>query len=261
MEPIASDNKEVHPIAARLLQVLQRYENDWGKIATCAPGKVDKEIANEFLLCSLLDYRINADDAWARGERYFNSLGHEDKRELWQMIARTPLQVWTSEEMFQRCRLHWMRPAHNRLWPIANNICVFFDGDATKTWEGASLFDVFCRLYYIGAGEQISRMIVGALKDCGHISGRGDVKADSHVCRVLGRVFKGEQVSPVIAVETARKLYPDDPWQLDAPLRMLGSSICRPASPQCPKCYLVLQCKFAQSRQAESGGRAEHLRG
>jgi hypothetical protein len=240
---------EIQPsqIAAVLIDKYPSKE-DWGEIVEYAPDDLTEEIANKFLLCCLIDYRSNADDAWARGEKYFKSLSQVERREVWKLIASTPKADWRSEEAFRRCALHWMRPAHNRLWSIANNICMFFDGDARKIWQNGSVFDVFCRLYYIGAGEQISRMIVGALKDSGHISGRGDVKADGHICRVLGRLLAGTEILPVAAVELARRLYPEDLWRLGGPLWSIGSTICRPTSPRCGECVLELHCKFAQSR-------------
>jgi len=89
-------------------------------------------------------------------------------------------------------------------------------------------------------------MIVGALKDCGQISGKSDVKADVHVCRVLGRVFDGKETTPGVAIKLARELNPDDPWQLDMPLWNLGQTKCDSTSPKCTDCYLVEDCKYAQ---------------
>jgi hypothetical protein len=236
---------QIHPVAAEL--IAHREKQDWGEIANTHSNECTKEIANKFLLCCLIDYRSIAKDAWNRGHHYFEGLNAEDKCELWKIIADTPKEDWTSEENFHKCGLHWMHRAHNRLWQIAINICAFFEGDARKIWQNSTLFDVLCRLYYIGAGDQISRMIVGALKDCGQISsGRSDVKADVHVCRVLGRVFDGKETGPAAAVNMARNMYPTDPWQLDSPLWKLGQDFCDPSSPKCTDCYLQSHCKYAK---------------
>jgi hypothetical protein len=247
---VCNDN-QLHPVAQLLIDNRNnedRRENDdvWG-IEGYYGRELPQDIANRFLLCCLIDYRLDANDAWKRGEQFFNGLNNdESKRELWKMIAETPHEVWISEEKFRTCKLHWMHPAHNRLWSIAHCICIFFNGDARRIWQNSTTFDVLCRLYYIGAGEQISRMIVGALKDCGQISGRGDVKADVHVCRVLGRVFDGKDFTPVAAVNQARKLYPADPWKLDGPLWYLVRNVCDSTSPRCKGCYLSSNCKYAQ---------------
>jgi hypothetical protein len=217
-------------------------------------GHGDNELpiakANLFLLRCLIDYQCNSADAWKRGEVYFDEkLNSDQRRELWKTIAETPQEEWNSEENFDRCNLHRWHRAHNRLWPIADCICRYFEGDARNIWrKGSSTFDVLCRLYYIGAGEQLSRMIVGALKDCSQISGASDVKADVHVCRVLGRVFFGKEAIPGAAIKLSRDLYPDDPWQLDGPLWNLGQGNCSDKSPQCAGCYLKSNCRYEQER-------------
>ena len=54
--------------------------------------------------------------------------------------------------------------------------------------------EILNRLEWMRVGPQISRMIVGALYDTKQISEAGDLKADIHVRRVLGRVFAGDRV-------------------------------------------------------------------
>ncbi len=218
---------------------------DWGPISRYAREKLTQEAGNEFLLCCLLDYQSKADAAWKRASSFFRSQSEENRRELWKMIASMPEKEWRSEDNFKRCNLHWMRPAHNRLWRISQCICMFFDGDARNIWKGESVFDVMCRLYYIGAGEQIARMIVGALKDCKYLTGRGDVKADVHICRVLGRASRGEALSPISVLALSRKMYPQDPWLLDWPLWELGRSKCDAKSPNCKTCEISRVCRYA----------------
>ncbi len=232
--------------------------DDWG-IERYDGKELPQEIANLFLLRCLIDYQCNSKDAWNRGERYFNSLGQDQKRDLWKMIADKSQEEWNSEK--DKCDLHRWHRVHNRIWPIADCISRYFEGDARKIWQGSTLFDVLCRLYYIGAGEQISRMIVGALKDCGQISGRSDVKADIHVCRVLGRVLAGEKATPEAAIKFARDMYPDDPWKLDGPLWNLGRTRCSDNSPTCTGCYLVSCCKYAQEHSREDVPSGTFLRG
>jgi endonuclease III len=90
-------------------------------------------------------------------------------------------------------------------------------------------------------------MIVGALRDCDQITGdSGDVKADLHLRRVLGRAVYGEEIRATEAakvIQLTRNLNAD-PWKLDLPLWNIGKSYCRPASPDCPNCYLRLHCVF-----------------
>jgi endonuclease III len=96
-------------------------------------------------------------------------------------------------------------------------------------------------------------MIVGALRDCGQIASEpSDVKADVHVCRVVGRVLQGHEVDDETAIQLTRELYPPDPWKLDAPLWRLGQDYCGAAVPLCGECYLAERCEYRA--RARHGG-------
>lgn len=241
----------------RLLRVADLLRNhgegteDWGEISKY-PGQVcPKRVANTFLLCCLLDYQIKADRAWESGGRLVRELRDpEDKlrgpEEIWATITAFTEEAWKLK--FKELSLHRYPAAHKRLWRIGREICSYFDGDASRIWQDSRPFDVLCRLNYIGAGEQISRMIVGALRDVGQIGGKGDVKADVHVCRVIGRVFLGEQKAPEIATAFARQLNPSDPWQMDRTLWLVGSTFCHATKPNCSQCYLSTECAYAKTQ-------------
>lgn len=93
-------------------------------------------------------------------------------------------------------------------------------------------------------------MIVGALRDCGEITGAAsDVKGDVYVCRVLGRTMLGRPTDPETAVRLAAQLHPADPWQLDAPLWYIGKTYCYASSPDCSPCYLAPHCAFSLGAQ------------
>ncbi len=216
----------------------------WGEMADYSGTECPKNIANKFLLGCLLDFWTDANKAWMKAYRFIDEIAR-NPNEIWAEIAGYSKEEWESEDTFKRLGLHWMHKAHNRIWWIAKNICFYFEGDARKIWNGSSAFDALCRLSFIGAGEQISRMIVGALKDCGQISGKCDVKADVYVCRVLGRVMLGDNASPGDAIELARELYAPDPWKLDNSLWHVGKACCHASSPTCSECYLRGFCRFA----------------
>lgn len=145
-------------------------------------------------------------------------------------------------------RPHRFRWGYSRLWGIANTICARYDGDARYIWSGRSPYDALVHLWAIGAGEQISRMIVGALRESHQIQGdAGDVKADVHVRRVLGRAVYGHEVELADApkiINLTRELHSTDPWQLDWPLWTLGRNICHAGRPKCMECYLRPHCAY-----------------
>ena len=88
-------------------------------------------------------------------------------------------------------------------------------------------------------------MIVGALFDTKQISAAGELAADIHVRRVLGRVFTGDVVSADGALRIAKEMKPSKSWMLDAPLYILGKSTCKRTHPKCTSCYLGEKCKYS----------------
>lgn len=123
-----------------------------------------------------------------------------------------------------------------------------YSGDARRVWRGQSPSTAQMRLKALGLGDQRSRMAVGALIDTGHIEGTGDVKADIHVKRVLGRILEGSPMSEDQATHAARSLSPQNPWLVDRPAYLIGKRFCAPVDPRCPKCPAAARCCFKANR-------------
>jgi hypothetical protein len=230
-------------LAALLLQ--NRGGDDFGEISHLEGRECSKVIANRFLICCLLDFQQNAAVAWKKGEALADHLGGSEN--VWSAISALPKAEWDSRyEAFGRP--HRYRWGFERLWGIANTICARYDGDARNIWCNRSPYDALVHLWAVGAGDQISRMIVGALRESGQIKGdTGDVKADVHLRRVLGRAVFGREIAVADApkiVELTRQLYPPDPWKLDWPLWNLGRATCHLTSPKCNECYLQPYCAY-----------------
>lgn len=234
-------DERMRNVAALLLENRIGTE-DWGEISHLEGKSCTKQIANKFLICCLLDYQIDANLAWRNGYRLVDQiLGNPD--DVWSQITSFQEEEWKSK--FKEYHLHRFPNAHTRLWRFGKEILNRYDGDARQIWQNKGSGEVLERLLALNAGEQISRMIVGALLDSRQISGSGDVKADLHVCRALGRIVYGEPTNPAAAVELARQMNPSDPWELDQPLWKISKFYCRPDTPICSKCYLPLHCSFA----------------
>jgi hypothetical protein len=234
-DPNSIPQEQPNPIATLLL-ANREGGMDWGEFSQPESKPWSKKVANKFLLCCLLDYQIPSDVAWLNGYRLIDDiLGDPD--DVWRAITSISDSEWESKR--GAYKLHRFPAAHDRLWRIGRRICADYDGDARNIWEGRDPRSVLETLWALGAGDQISRMIVGALRDCGEITGAAsDVKGDVYVCRVLGRAVLGELTDPESAVRLAARLHPADPWQLDAPLWYVGKTFCT-TIPNCSTCYLL----------------------
>jgi len=235
-------NSKFQAVAEILLEHRGPDEGFWLWLAEGKP--TSKKDANKFLLGSILDYQILAKRAWENARRLSEAiLG--DPEDLWHRIASFPQSEWMAKR--EEYSLHRFPKAHERVWRIGSAIVVHYDGDARRIWEGQPPGVVLDRLNWLRVGEQISRMIVGALIDTGQIEGSVDVKADAHVRRVLGRLLRGRPFTPQeasAAVEATRRMHPENPWLLDRPLYLLGKRVCRAADPRCSSCYARSECTF-----------------
>jgi endonuclease III len=194
---------------------------------------------------SILDYRTRAERAWEGARRFAEeTLGDPD--DLWGVIVAIPEEDWLARK--RQYGLHFLVQGHARVWRIAQGMVQAWGGDARRIWSRQSPATVLDRLNALRVGPQIACMIVGALMDTGLLSGSGDVKADLHVRRVLGRVLTGEMLSETEATELTRTINPGNPWAVDGPLYSLGKDLCRARAPYCEKCDLSRECRFAEDQ-------------
>lgn len=233
-------------VARLLLEHRQKPERFWHWIF---PGKpVSLADANKFMLGAILDYQIPAATAWDNGRRLAEEICG-DPATVWAWMTSFPLPQWNSK--WREFRLHRFPKAHERIWRIGRQILDRYGGDPRTIWEGRSPGEVLDLLHEIRTGEQISRMIVGALIDTGKISGKTDVKVDTHVRQVLGRSIRGKVFDldeEAAVLELTREMSPENPWLLDEQLYLLGKSICTAPTPDCRRCYLSVECIFGETR-------------
>ena len=208
-----------------------------------ADGRATKKQANKFMLGAIMDYQMPADVVWENA-RILSEEILGDPDDLWGVIARK-----SSSEMARLFRgpptLHrFVKDMPKRVQRISNDITRKYGGDARRIWEGYSTDEIMRRLKDVCGGEHIPRMIRGALYDTHQIDGKGELKADINVRRVLGRVYDGDMVSADKALKIANRLVPDDSWKLDKPLYDTGKGVCTAQKPDCPYCELRSECEY-----------------
>ena len=124
-----------------------------------------------------------------------------------------------------------------------------FGGDTSKIWlnrSAAYVNSVFQQIHGVGPG--IASMIVLLLErhfklhfnDLDHRT--MNVKADVHVMRVFYRMGLISNPKEHEALEAAKRLNPDYPGALDAPLWKIGKQWCKPFSPLCSQCVVSSVC-------------------
>jgi hypothetical protein len=238
----------ISPRTARIARLLlsSRRKETWPWL-TDTPGRAGRRRANKFFAGCIVDYQTNADFVWDRvAERTEKDLG--DPKYLWKRIVSVSPRKWQAQ--WRTRPWHKFPKGHERVRRIGKEIVEKYMGDVRNVWRDQGPTEVYARLMSIRVGPQLSRMVVGALIDAKEVRGKGDVKADIHVKRVLGRVLRGEDLSERGATEITREMHPKNPWLLDAPLYSLGKYICTKRSPKCSECYLRRDCVSYRERRA-----------
>lgn len=237
--------------------------------------------ANKFLLGACIDYQISADKAWDSA-RILTETIMRDPHDLWNVIRKMGLQRLKDEfggvcrpKECNRCAaghqlikpkdsnstrhgtLHrFKNQAAEKVWKTTHAVLERHGGDARKIWKGRQPADVLDRLAAVGLGPNMSNMVVGALLDTEQINGESKLKADLNVCRVLGRVFAGEKVTPDEAHRIAETVEPGGTWNIDGVLYALGRETCTAKEPDCQGCFLKAECEYYNRNTTEE--RARH---
>ncbi len=124
-----------------------------------------------------------------------------------------------------------------------------FNGDVSKIWKNRSAKEVkmtFQKIYGVGSG--ISSMIVLLLERCFRVHFNDldhrnmNVKPDTHIIRVFGRLGFISQLNQKEVLEAAKKLNPEYPGALDAPAWVIGRKWCTADTPQCKYCPVYKVC-------------------
>ena len=197
------------------------------------------------LWSTISDMELNELKAIFRGE-------HVGK-ECWQCTkeATDTRQSALQGNLKRHKALHmWPNQAAEYVWKMAHVVRDRYGGDARRIWDGRPTREILERLKGMTFGPNMSHMVVGALIDTGQIEGRGSLKADLNVTRVLGRVFTGSKTTPDEAHRIADTMEPGNSWILGRRLFGLGQYVCESKKPRCGECCPKGECVYADGPKA-----------
>jgi uncharacterized HhH-GPD family protein len=201
-----------------------------------------------YALAVSLNRQTVADIIWTVPYDLQRALGHLDPTK----IAEMPIEEL--DRVFKRLphKPRFVNDAAQTVKELSQLVVERYDGDAAGIWRNRSAAEVkrtFKSIY--GVGQQIANLSVLLLEQRYNIHfsdldhQKMDIKADSHTCRVLHRLGVAADDSPDEAVAAARRINPDYPGELDAPLWVIGRRWCKSTGPICSACPLQEVCEYA----------------
>jgi len=144
----------------------------------------------------------------------------------------------------------YINAAPRTVMELTNLVVSAFDGDASLMWRGKSAFEIkslFQNIYGVGPG--IANMSVLLLEKAYEFRFSDqdrknmDIKPDVNTIRVLYRLGTSNEITEDAAIEAARKMNPEYPGQVDAPLWIIGRTWCHAHNPDCIHCFLDQVCQ------------------
>ncbi len=199
----------------------------------------------------------------------------ENRRDLAFRRTHEPYAILVAEVLLQRTRVASGLPYYERFmarFPAIVTLAAASEEEVLKAWEGLGFYGRARHLH--AAAKAVVRdhggRIPRTFSELRELPGIGDYTAgavasiafgeavpaiDGNATRVLSRVFRlgghlsrGEGKRRL--TEIASSLVPAmEPGTYNQALMELGSTVCRPRTPQCPACPLRSMCKaFAEGR-------------
>jgi len=212
-----------------------------------------------FALATVLDRGTKAEVIWTIPYYLHKEIGELNPEFF---VGKTIDEI---ERIFQRLPLkpRYINDAPRTVKELSEIVVNEFNSDASEIWNNKSSKEVkttFQRVHGVGPG--ISSMAVLLLERCfgiqfNDIDHRNmDVKPDIHVIRVFGRLGFISQLNEKEALKAARRLNPDYPGALDAPIWVIGRNWCFADAPQCLHCPINEVCpKNTIPVKLKQGGR------
>jgi endonuclease III len=209
----------------------------------------NKKDANKFFLWGILNYQMQVKRVTENAKKLSETI-FGNTNELWDKIAKDKLTQWNNK--YKQYSIHKFPKAHERVWRIGREIVKNYHGDARDIWKGQRANVVLKRLTEMRVGKQLSRFICKCLIENKIIKGSVDVKADSNILNVIGRVYEGKSIPQkhedrVISI--TRRIYPQNPSKIDLSLYDIGKQYCKKTTPKCAECPMRTNCDYYRNHK------------
>jgi A/G-specific adenine glycosylase len=202
----------------------------------------------------------------------------KNKRDLPWRKTKDPYAIWVSEIMLQQTQVETVIPYYQkflRSFPTARHLAKADLSKVLKIWEGLGYYSRARNLHHASKiiVKRFEGKIPDSLRDLLNLPGIGRYTAgaifsiafnkeapilDGNVKRVLSRLFavsgsSGERKTEQLLWQLSESLIPKglaNPF--NQALMDLGSMVCTPKDPECPRCPLNKYCQGYLSGKPES---------
>ena len=243
-------NEEIQLIVDKAIEISKT-----DKVIFCNDEEIDKKFRDTFdqyphlfVLCCLMEKRINSDRAWKIPFTVCDVFKKYDIEELNNISAHK------YQTLFKEKNLHCFNKSMATVFKSAlNRIVTIYGGKASSIWEGRpSSATVVARfLEFHGCGIKIATMATNLLHRALSVDYSDyyslDISPDVHIMRVmekLGLIPRMNNGDRTLAIYRAREIYPQYPGILDGLFWNVGRNYCHPFAPSCQDCPISAVCKY-----------------
>jgi len=207
---------------------------------------VNKNMSSlDFLFGVIFDQGIKAERAWEAPNKLKKRLGHLNPLKISSMSKKDLEKI-----VFQKPALHRYKKVVDWILEACKLLNQRYEGNAENIWNDIPRAkDLEMRFEeFKGIGQKKASMAVNILVRDFKIPIKDvnkkdiNVSYDIHVRRVFLRAGLVNKDDRSLLINTARKLNPEYPGELDLPAWEIGRRWCHPTNPECDRCFLKEVC-------------------
>jgi len=240
------DDTHLNLITQKLLEFGKTIENE--RLFPTVVPEAEPLVANDpyaFAIAVCLDRGTKAELIWTIPYDIKHALGHLDPQRIIQMSLDD------LADMFDKLprKPRYVNDAPKTIQELTRIVIDECNGDAANLWRDRRAAEVNRTLVSIhGVGPGIANMGVLLIEKAFGIRfsdldrTRMDIKSDVHTMRVAYRLGVSKEMTEEAAMSATRKMHPEFPGELDAPMWEIGRSWCFASEPNCSECPMSRDC-------------------